>query len=209
MDRYTANLDDFWFSFITNFVHAYRFVPGSLFNFVHRSINFTIPFDNPTANRMTSRIDLINNHIFLWGVRYWVLKEPRHSMYTYDISTELSQLLLLRLDITHLYSKYSTPVKFGTKEPKLVMTFQSGKKVSSSGTIDLQGLTVMCSRSDRTQFQSIPFNVSIEFEEAITTLSTHVFNINATTLSATGIYTEFTQSFFDTMTVSISVGSGE
>lgn len=190
-------------------MHTYNFIPRSLFSFIHRSVNFTIPFDNPTAHMKTSRIDLLDNHIFLWGVRNWVLKEPGHSWNTNDISTAVSQLLSLRLDITHLNSKYSTPVKFGTKQPKMVLTFQDGTKVSSSDTIDLRGLTVMCSRTDRTQFQSIPFNVSIEFEEAITTLSTHVFSINATTLSATGIYSEFTQSFFDAMTVSISVGPGE
>ena len=190
-------------------MHQNKFVPGSLFSFVHRSINFTIPYDNPTATRKTSRINLLDNHIFLWGVRNWVLTEPGHSWNTNGISTAVSQMLLLRFDITHLNSKYSKPVKFGTKQPKMVLTFQDGTKVSSSDTIDLRGLTVMCSRTDRTQFQSIPFNVSIEFEEAITTLSTHVFSINATTLSATGIYSEFTQSFFDAMTVSISVGPGE
>ena len=173
----------------------------SLLSFAHRSITFTIPFDNPTATKITSRIDVLDQHFFLWIVR---LTLPE------GISTAVSQLLSLRLRITHLYSKYSTPVKFGTKEPKLVLIFQDGTKVSFSGSIDLQGLTVMCSRqSDGIKFESIPFSISLEFEEVITSLSTHVFSINATTLSATGIYSQFTETFFDSMTVSISVGPGE
>ena len=182
----------------------------SLFSFYHRTINVAIPFDNPTATRITSRIDFLDQHIFLWSVRNWVFQNPGHSQNTNGVSTAVSQMLSLQLDITHLYSKYSTPVKFGTKEPKLVLIFQDGQKVSFSGRIDLQGLTVMCSRqSDGIQFESVPFSISLEFEEVITSLSTHVFSINATTLSATGIYSEFTKSFFDSMTVSISVGPGE
>ena len=192
-----------------------RFIPlfpvplqHSLFSFVHHTVNFNIPFDNPTA-RITSRIDVLDNHVFLFGVRKWVLQYPGHSINTSGLSTTVSQLLSLHLDITHLYSEYSTPVKFGTKEPKLVLTFQDGTNISSSGNIDLQGLTIQCPRSDAKQFESIPFDISMEFVETITTLSTHVFSVNATTLSTTGVYSEFTESFFDSMMVSISVGPGE
>ena len=185
-------------------------VPHSLFSFAYRSVNFTIPFHNPTATRIMSRIDMLDNHIFLWGVRTWVLKdETWHAKFTNGVSTAVSQLLLLRFDITHVYSNYSTPVKFGTEVPNIVLNFQNGAKISSSDNVDLRGLTVMCTRSDGVQFQTIPFNISVEFKDAITTLSTHVFSITATTLSATGIYTEYTQSFTDTFMVSISVGPGE
>ena len=181
----------------------------SLFSFAHRSITFTIPFDNPTATKITSRIDVLDQHIFLWSVRNYVLTHPAHSINTDNILTNVAQLLNLQLTITRLSSKYSTPVKISTKEPNLVLTFQDRTKVSSSQSIDLQGLTIMCSRSDGIKFESISFNISLEFEETITSLSTHVFSISATTLSATGIYSEFTKTFFDSMTVSISVGPGE
>ena len=208
---YSADLNGYWSWFRVYFVHPSVpvLVPHSLFAFVHRSVNFTVPFNNPTATRIMSRIDLLDNHIFLWGVRNWVLKEPGHSRYTDGVSTAVSQLLLLRFDITHVYSNYSTPVKFGTEVPNIVLTFESGTKISSSDNVDLRGLTVMCTRSDGVQFQTIPFSISVEFKEAITTLSTHVFSITATTLSATGIYAVYTQSFTDTFMVSISVGPGE
>ena len=137
------------------------------------------------------------------------LKNQGIQRYTDGVSTVVSQLLLLRFDITHVYSNYSTPVKFGTEVPNIVLTFQNGTKISSSDNVDLRGLTVMCTRSDGIQFQTIPINISVEFKEAITTLSTHVYSITATTLSATGIYAEYTRTFTDTFMVSISVGPGE
>ena len=198
-----------WITFRDRFVHPFVPVPNTLFAFVHRSISLTVPFDNPTAVKISSRIDVLDNHAFLYFVRNVVLTEPGHSTNTGGISTAVSQLLSLRLEILHLYSNYTTPVKFGTKLPRIVLSFVDGSRISTSDSIDLQGLTTMCGRMDGVGFETVPFNISLEFEDTITSLSTHTFSINATTLSKTGIYAEYTQTFTDTMTISASVGPGE
>lgn len=171
-----------------------------LATFVHRSINYTVPYNSPSIPELSTRFDYYRNHpLFSFNADYY------YGNYSYHI--------ILAIEVQHISSNYSTPAPNGTDVPRISVVLSDGTLVNDTTKIildDSYSLWIKyCNRTtDGYLFGSVPLKISVSFDKPISSLATHKLAIIARLYSNNVVLTNQLQYYSDRMIVSITVVPG-
>ena len=172
-----------------------------LATFVHRSINYTVPYNNPSIPELSTRFDYYRNHpLFSFNANYYY-------------GNHTNSRIILEMGVQHIDSSYTTSVPYGTDIPRISVTLLDGTLVNDTINITLDDSmspwTKNCNRNtDGSLFGSIPLKISLAFDKPISSLATHKLTIIARLYSNDIALTNQLQYYSDQMIVSITVAPG-
>ena len=173
----------------------------NLATFVHRSINYTVPYNNPSIPELSTRFDYYRNHpLFSFNANYYY-------------GNHANSHIILEMGVQHIDSNYITSAPYGTDIPRISVTLLDGTLVNDTINITLDDSlspwTKNCNRStDGSLFGSIPLKISLAFDKPISSLATHKLAIIARLYSNDIALTNRLQYYSDQIIVSITVAPG-
>ena len=145
----------------------------------------------------------------------WISRYFLDYYFYHNVNNTNSVHIALKVDLEYGYSNYTTRTAYGTDVPDVVITLADGTVITKggSGSIvldDLSALTTSCNRaSDGLRLQFAPLVISASFRQPISSLGTHNFSINARLTSNNGVIDSWLQYYTDTISLSITTGSGK
>ena len=172
-----------------------------LATFVHRSINYTVPYNNPSIPQLSTRFDYYRNHpLFSYNANYYY-------------GNHTNSHIMLEIGVQHIYSNYTISAPYGTDVPRISVALLDGTLVNDTTNIilddSLSPWTKNCNRTiDGSLFGSVPLKISVSFDKPISSLAIHKLAIIARLYSNDRALTNQLQYYSDQMIVSITVTPG-